>query len=106
MTYTIWDQSSPIDGRTREYILTRHPAWADDTVYIIRRAGGSLADIIALSDIPNPGGLTDADAIVGAYITALETPPALPQNDYDTRLAAVEAELSSMSAAIERGLAR
>lgn len=110
MTYTIWDGTAPIDGRTREYILARHPEWGKETVYIIRRADGTLADIIALSAIPNPNNLTDADAIVAAYIEALSAPQTpsdapTPTTDTEARLAALEAELSGLSAAIERGLA-
>lgn len=107
MQYTIWDGVSPIGWRDREYILSRAPKAADEALYILTDRYGSLINYIALSDIPNPNNLTDADAIVAAYIEALSAPqtPSDAPTDTEARLAALEAELSGLSAAIERGLA-
>ena len=107
MKYTVWDKSTPIDGRTSAYIHERHPGWAEDTVYIIRQDDGMLIDIIALSALPNPDGYVDADAIVTAYIETLqngEMPLPSGSTDTEMRLAAVEDELNDLAKAIERGL--
>ena len=81
MTYKIWDKQSPIYDITAEQAMENNPLYRDEDSYVFYRDDGSIYDLLALSMVPNPDGLTDPDEICVAFITQLTAPPPEKPNE-------------------------
>lgn len=95
MTYKLWDKQSPIYDVTAEQAMTNNTKYRDENSYVFYRDDGTIYDLLALSMIPNPDGLTAPDAICAAFIARLTAPePEKPDPIVELRaqVAAVEAD--------------
>lgn len=97
MKYAIWDKTSEIDGRSPDYIIANNSIYGEEPVYIFRHDNGDLFDILALSMIPNPDGLTEADEIIAAYISVLNAPPTDPIADLQAENATLRAQIAALT---------
>ena len=75
MTYTLWDKQSPIYDVTAKQAMINNPLYGSEDSYLFYRDDGGIYDIIPVSMIPNPDGLTDPDEICAAFIARLTAPP-------------------------------
>ena len=75
MTYKLWDKKTPIYDVTAAQAMINDPKYRNEDSYIFYRDDGTIYDLLALSMIPNPDGLTDPDEICAAYIARLTAPP-------------------------------
>lgn len=75
MTYALWDKQTPIYDVTPEQAFANNPKYQTEDSYLFLKDDGSIYDILPLSEIPNPDGLTSPDEICAAYIVKLTTQP-------------------------------
>jgi hypothetical protein len=100
MTYQLWDKKTPIYDISAEQAMNNNPKYRKEDSYIFYNDDGSIHDLLALSMIPNPDGLTDANAICQAYINQLTAPePEAP--DEIEQLRAEISELKTQIAILE-----
>ena len=74
MTYKLWDKKTPIYDVTAAQAMINNPKYHDEDSYVFYRDDGTIYDLLALSMIPNPDGLTNPDEICAAYIARLTAP--------------------------------
>jgi len=95
MTYVLWDKQSPIYNVTAEQAMVNNRKYRDEDSYVFYKDDGSIFDLVALSMISNPDGLTVPDEICAAFIARLTAPkPVKPDPIVELRaqVAAVEAD--------------
>ena len=95
MTYALWDKQSPIYNITAEQAMQNNTKYRDEDSYVFYKDDGTIYDLLSLSMISNPDGLTSPDEICADFIARLTAPePVKPDPIAELReqVAAVEAD--------------